>query len=250
MESQVSKSPLEMSFSRGEPAFRTFALLDPDNIIGISTNALGFDMAEIMSFYNMIVQVEAHDFDQYHLAAARRPKIATWERFWKFVFTEPVILMIAILAVVHYKIDTLSFRSRERDLFQIWRIERLLIRSINDALCDPLRSVSDQMLIAVMLIAAYEIKHGKPECYHIHMRGLVQMVALRGGLSEIAKQDAYVERLLLFQDAKTAKLAGSEGYLKTMASSLGHRLQDPPDHMNAIGPRVLKIMGANDFAGA
>lgn len=231
-------SSLDMSFSRGGPSFRSFALFDSDNIVGMSIGALGFDVAEIMSFYKMVVQVEARDFEQYYPEMTQKPEVPTWKKFWNFVPTEPVLIIIAILAIAHYKIDTLRRTSPARDLFHTQRIETFLLGAINHALSDPIRGISDQMLIAVILIAAYEIKHRNAANYHVHTRGLVEMINLRGGLARIAKSDPYVEQLLLFQDAKTAILAGNEGYLKFMPNSMQQYPANPPDYMQAVGARV------------
>ena len=52
------------------------------------------------------------------------------------------------------------------------------------------------------------------------MHGLLQMIKVRGVLHEIGQQDPYVERLLLWQDANTANLAGIQGYLYNLDTSL------------------------------
>ena len=48
----------------------------------------------------------------------------------------------------------------------------------------PIRSISDQMLVTVILYAAYEIKHGTGERYHIHMRGLLQIITCEGNFAK------------------------------------------------------------------
>jgi hypothetical protein len=67
--------------------------------------------------------------------------------------------------------------------------------------------MSDQMLVAAALYAAYEIKQGNFARYHLHMNGLLQTINLQGGSREIGMQDPYVERLSLWQDAFMARLA-------------------------------------------
>lgn len=98
------------------------------------------------------------------------------------------------------------------------KIERFLVRSINDALDEPTRGVTNQMLMAVSFCASYEIKHGNIASYHMHMQGLVQMINLRGGLFAIGYPDPYTARLLIWTDFNTSKVAGYEPYLKYLAN--------------------------------
>jgi hypothetical protein len=222
-------SALEKAFSRGSLAFRTISLNDPDNIIGRNVAELRLDLSSIMSFYRMISMIQAQDFDQQYGAVI--PGVTSWKRFYAFVFTDPVMLTTAILLTARHQFEVLGRDSSGEDGVRIANMERFLLQRINEALQDPIRGISDQMLIAVALYAAYEIKHGNCARYHIHMSGLVQMINLRGGLREIGQQDPYVERMLLWQDANTATLAGIQGYLHDLDSSLGqlsHRPQPNP----------------------
>jgi hypothetical protein len=216
---------LEKSFSRGSIAFRTISLKDPENVIGRNVAELRMDLSNIMSFYRMIATIQAQDFDQQYGAVI--PGVTSWKRFYAFVFTDPVMLTIAILITSRHQFEVLGRDCSGEDGVRIANMERFLLQSINDALQDPVRSISDQMLVAVALYAAYEIKHGSRSSYHIHMSGLVQMIKLRGGLREIGQQDPYVERLLLWQDANTAKLAGITGYLHDLDNSLAESSQLP-----------------------
>ena len=212
-------SALEKAFSRGSVAFRTISLNDPDNIIGKNVAELRLDLSSILSFYRMISMIQAQDFDQQYGTVV--PGVTSWKRFYAFVFTDPVMLTVAILLTTRHQFEVLGRDSSGEDGVRIANMEHFLLQSINEALQDPVRGISDQMLIAVALYAAYEIKHGNGVRYHIHMRGLVQMINLRGGLREIGQQDPYAELLLLWQDTNTAKLAGIEGYLHNLDNSLG-----------------------------
>lgn len=227
-------SALERSFSRGSLAFRTISLNDPDNVIGTNIAELKLDLSSILSFYRMISIIQAQDFDQQFGAVVSG--VTSWKRFYAFVFTDPVTLTTAILLTSRHQFEVLGRDSSGEDGVRIANMERFLLQSINDALKDPVRGISDQLLVAVALYAAYEIKHGNPSRYHIHMSGLVQMINLRGGLREIGQQDPYAELLLLWQDANTSKLAGITGYLQNMNNSLEQSSRRPKPN-----PRIFQL---------
>jgi hypothetical protein len=230
----LPSSVLEKSFSRGSLAFRTISLNDPDNIIGRNVAELKLDLSSIMSFYRMIAIIQAQDFDQQY--GVILPGVTSWKRFYAFVFTDPVVLTTAILLTSRHQFEVLGREASGEDGVRIANMERFLLQRINEALRDPVRGISDQMLVAVALYAAYEIKHGNGSRYHIHMSGLVQMINLRGGLREISQQDPYVERLLLWQDANTSKLANIPGYLIDLDNSLGEWSKRPKPN-----PRMFQL---------
>lgn len=58
-------------------------------------------------------------------------------------------------------------------------------------------SIADPVVLSIVIMAAYEAFYGTSECYDIHLRGLTQIVELRGGMVE----EGYVDRLLLQFDA-------------------------------------------------
>jgi hypothetical protein len=215
------QSAIEKSFSSGSAAFRTIALKDTENQVGKNIAGLRLDISNVMSFYRMICVIQAQDFDAQYGEII--PGVISWEKFYAYIFTDPMLLTVAILLTIRHQFEVFGrdASSRSPDGARILNIERFLLKSINEALKDPVRSISDQMLVAVILYAAYEIKHGTGERYHIHMRGLLQIINLRGGLREVGRQDPYTERLLLWQDANTAQLAGVESYLGRLDNNLG-----------------------------
>jgi len=240
------QSALERSFSRGSIAFRTIALKDTENQVGKNIAGLRLDISNVMSFYRMISIIQAQDFDAQ--CGEIMPGVISWEKFYSYIFTDPMLLTVAILLKIRHQFEVFGRDSSPRspDGARIINIERFLLRSINEALQDPVRSISDQMLVTVILYAAYEIKHGTGERYHIHMRGLLQILNLRGGLREVGRQDPYTERLLLWQDANTAQLAGVDSYLGRLDNNLGtsslprSNSQIYRDHFTSVAtPRIL-----------
>lgn len=176
-------SALKRGDSRGSLAFRMIALNDPDNIIGRNVAELMMNLSSIMSFYRTISMIQAQDFDKQYGAVI--PGVTSLKRFYTFVFTDPVMLTVAILLTARHQFAVLGRDASGRDGVRIAYMESFLPQGINEALQDPVRGISDQMLVAVALSAAYEIKHGNGARYQIHMNGLFQMISLRGGLREI-----------------------------------------------------------------
>lgn len=156
-------------------------------------------------------------------------------RFYGLVFTDPILLSTALLVGVRNQLDVQGRSLKGKTLIGVLHIERYLMRRINEALRDPVRGFTDQMLLAVGLCAAYEIKHGNGACFHIHMRGLVQMINMRGGLLAIGTPDPYVLRVLFWLDINTTKLAGCKPYFEDMADSLKVNLIADPKMFRAKG---------------
>lgn len=214
---RLASSGLVKSFSQGAMSFRTIALQDSQNIIGVSLKEMQLELSSVMGLYKNICELQAVDFArQYDVGG----DIASWGRFYTFVYTDPILLSTAVLLGVRNQLDILGQCIDGQTFASVMHIERFLMRSINDALGDPVRGISDQMLIAVALCAAYEIKHGTGACYHIHMQGLVQMIQLRGGLIAIGSPDPYIVRLLIWIDINTSKLANCRQYLQDMVNGL------------------------------
>ncbi|KAM0701529.1 hypothetical protein Q7P35_009780 [Cladosporium inversicolor] len=139
-------SVLERAFSRGSLAFRTISINDPDNVIGRNVAELGLDLSSIMSFYRTISMIQAQDFDRQYGAVI--PGVISWKQFYALVFTDPVMLTTAILLTARHQFAVLG---REASV----------------------RGISDQILVAVALYAAYEIKHSDGARYHTHMNVLI-----------------------------------------------------------------------------
>lgn len=148
-------------------------------------------------------------------------------RFYGYVHTDPTLLSLAILIGVR---NHLLLSGKEEDMQGDTRVgvvslETYITSSINEALCDSRRALSDQILAAVALCAAYEIKHGDPRRFHVHMHGLAQMVHLRGGLSAIGRADPYIEQFLTWMDVNTSALRGGECYLQRSIAGSGGKVE-------------------------
>lgn len=133
-----------------------------------------------------------------------------WKRFWDFIFLDPALITVAVLLSITFLNQLWGSPPTESRWFSILQIRGFLIRTISGAFADGRRSTSDQLLVAVALASAFEIKYNSAEGYHAHMRGLIHMIRMRGGLSEIAKTDPFCERLLLWLVANTSAMPRGE----------------------------------------
>ena len=139
---------------------------------------------------------------------------------YAFVFTDQVKLTVAILLTARHQSVVLDRPASGPDGVRIANMESFPLQRIDEAPPALVHGISDRMLVVVALYAAYKIKPGNSARCHIHMNHLSQMANLRAGLREIEQQDSYVGRLLLWQDANTVDLAGIQGYLLNLDSSL------------------------------
>ena len=166
-----------------------------------------------------MVRLQSQDFTQQYGLTAKR--ILPDPRFYEFVHTDSILLSMAIMLGVRNQLELFRRPMEGQDLMLVVNLERYLVNSINRALDDPVRGISDQLLVLVALYAAYEIKHGDAQRYRVHMDGLVRMISLRGGLAVIGRFDPYIVRFLNWVDVNSSKIAGSEGYLQYMSNNLG-----------------------------
>lgn len=93
----------------------------------------------------------------------------------------------------HHMSDSKSSFRINRGILQL---RGHVIRSINKALDDSSRAVTDHVIAAVMLLAKAEALQGLKESYPVHMVGLMDMVNLRGGYTKLGFEgclEAYSE---------------------------------------------------------
>ena len=108
----------------------------------------------------------------------------------------------------------------------IWELRSFVTRTINEALQDPERGTCDALIGAVLILATHEGLQGKANSYHIHMRGLVQMINLRGGLVSLNRRQKYLESMVKWQDANVSAVMGNK---QTYYSLCDHPSTDLPE---------------------
>lgn len=55
---------------------------------------------------------------------------------------------------------------------------------------------------------------GSHENFHVHMRGLIQMINLRGGLAPLNDTQKYLEAFIIWQDTNVSTIMKCEPYWK------------------------------------
>ncbi|KAL8690970.1 MAG: hypothetical protein Q9218_003708 [Villophora microphyllina] len=93
-----------------------------------------------------------------------------------------------------------------------YKLKEDAITSINRALQSPKVDISDQLIGAVAKMAAFEAGFAGDEAqYHIHMRGLLKMVELRGGLESLGL-NGLLGRMLLWIDLNASVILKTKLY--------------------------------------
>lgn len=138
------------------------------------------------------------------------------ERYYSFVHSDPILLTAAILIATRIQVEPRRLQLTDSEYVYVLNLRAFLVRSINAALYDPRRAISDQLLMTVGLLASHEAKCGNLEEYDVHMRGLVQMVKLRGGFPLAGEAYPGIEQVLIWLDKNASNIAGRECYFKDM----------------------------------
>ncbi|KAL8870472.1 MAG: hypothetical protein Q9174_003497 [Haloplaca sp. 1 TL-2023] len=113
----------------------------------------------------------------------------------------------------------------------LYKLKEDAINSINRNLQKPDLVVTDQLIGAVAKMAAYEAGFAGDELqYHVHMRGLMKMVELRGGLESLGL-NGLLGRMLLWIDLNAAFLLKTKLYFSHVNALPGHTVPGPnPGH--------------------
>lgn len=159
-------------------------------------------------FYHAIVDFQTKDFaEQFNLEHRD-----SFDTFMSIVLKDPIPLATAILITVRHLLLMKGTPTSQRELYLEDMMRGYLVQSVNAALDDPYRSISDPLLAAVALLAIYEVKYGNLREFDIHMAGLVQMVKLRGGIEEINRQTKFIGRFLIWTDMNSSAIASCGAY--------------------------------------
>jgi len=88
------------------------------------------------------------------------------------------------------------FLSRSGDLSEQRRLKGETIELVNHRLSDPIQSVSDVTIGAVVCLVLFENQSGNVEASNIHMDGLLKMVNVRGGLDALGLSGVLKRKIL------------------------------------------------------
>ena len=103
------------------------------------------------------------------------------------------------------------YRGEQGETADLLRLQGFVIDVIQSALEDPQRRVSDQLLLAVMIMALHEAIHGSPRVYYVHMEGFLRMLKMRGGLTTMGL-DGLLESVVVWWDKASSGLVGCGPY--------------------------------------
>lgn len=145
------------------------------------------------------------------------------------VLTEAALCNIVLLtAASHYA----SFTSVPRAKTCLYYLKHEAITAINRLILSNNGIVDDQTIGAVAKMASYEAMFGEAELYHTHMKALVRLIDLRGGLNTLGL-GGLLMRMVLWIDLNSAFLLNCPVYFKSATPLAGHiaMLEEPcPSH--------------------
>lgn len=159
-------------------------------------------------------------------AGVSDPGAGSWRtRFFPFCLTDPAPLHAVVLVAACQYGHIIGPRSHAIDCLQL---RDMAISEINGALKEGSRATSDQLIVAVANMAAYEAVFGDRTIFNTHMTGLLRMVSLRGGLPALGL-DGLLERFLLWIDSNASHITRSNPYFdrQTFPSRAQHPRPDP-----------------------
>lgn len=150
--------------------------------------------------------------------------------WFPMVISEQATLNVVILtAAFHY----LSINGQQCKPEVLYKMKQDAITAINQGLRDSALATSDQLIGAVAKMAAYEAGFAGDEAqYHMHMKGLVKMVELRGGLGSLGL-NGLLARMLLWIDLNAAFLLQTQLYFPHTNALPGH-IPSPGHFLGAL----------------
>ncbi|KAH8800429.1 hypothetical protein F5884DRAFT_810319 [Xylogone sp. PMI_703] len=74
------------------------------------------------------------------------------------------------------------------------------LRLVNTRMADVALAISDENICAVAICAGVEFHYGYPENFILHMRGLEQMIKIRGGLETLRRRSPLLELFITWID--------------------------------------------------
>lgn len=145
-------------------------------------------------------------------------------RWFPLVITKPCLfLVILLIAASHYA----AVHGATNDLkLNLLSLRYEAIQAINEALSSDPEALDDALVGAVAKMASYEAMFGCPENFDIHMRGLLRMINVRGGLSTLGL-GGLLRRIVVWIDRNSAFLHGWSLYLPNHTFVADDEVPDP-----------------------
>jgi hypothetical protein len=145
-------------------------------------------------------------------------------RWFPLVLSEAATFQVVVLLSAS---NYASLRYSSGDGPNLLLLKSRAISSINKALKATDSPSSDQLIGAVAKMASYEAMFGDQQTYEMHIRGLVKMVQLRGGLSSLglggllARICVWIDRNAAFLNRSPLHFTSVGGELSTQANPSG-----------------------------
>ncbi|KAF2764822.1 hypothetical protein EJ03DRAFT_355439 [Teratosphaeria nubilosa] len=214
-----TSSPEASSNSPSPAASPTDSLAPGVDLAGIYPERWHPYIPRIMEDYQTNMAVDIPELDRTVTSGLLRT------RFFPFTMTDAAsVHAVTLMAASNYS-RVRGPRSHTIDLLQL---KGMAIAAINSGLSDPRRAMSDQVIIAVAMMASFEALYGDGAFFETHMTGLVRMVTLRGGLHALGL-DGLLERILLWIDSNATHMLGKSVYFNKAAfpTRAGHPTPEP-----------------------
>jgi hypothetical protein len=127
------------------------------------------------------------------------------KRWFPMVICSPSLLhVILLISASHYaaRLNTTRFS------LQLLQIKQTALSRVNNAIGELEGLPADPLIGAVAKLASYEAIYGDRSMYQAHMKGLREMVELRGGLGELGL-GGLLSRMLLWIDTNSSFILGT-----------------------------------------
>lgn len=155
---------------------------------------------------------------------------SAYETLFPEIFRDPALLSACMLLSLSQMTAKRPQPVDPSCTYHILQLRGHVIHEINLGMHDPVRSMGDHMVVAILLLATCEALHGLRKSYPIHMRGLMDLINYRGGLQALGSSGS-VEgfsksinvaastvptngqpTVVLWQDKNIANIVGGQGY--------------------------------------
>lgn len=188
--------------------------------------------------YQWIVGIQSVDWQAHFMPDM--PPGSGYEILVPRISKDPALLATAILIAAGHLLAIRRAPMSQDTMRCIYELRDFVIHSINEAIQDPERAVSNPLLVAILIVASHEGLQGSAKNYHIHMQGLLRMINLRGGLSKLNESQPYFREYIVWQDTNVAAIMGCKPYHLLADGSAGAPTVKPDSRMWLLLDAVKK----------
>ncbi|KAF2163410.1 hypothetical protein M409DRAFT_57318 [Zasmidium cellare ATCC 36951] len=169
----------------------------------------------VLSHYCWIAATQSLDFERQFIKHEVDPKSSS-QMLTSAIMVDPAPLGAALLIAAGH-IASIRARPMTKKVAKgIYAIRGHVLRTINKTMQNHERAVSDLILVAILILAGHQALQASIESYHGHMRGLVQMINIRGGLAKLNETSPYLRELIMWHDVNVSTIVGCLPYRRLM----------------------------------